>query len=159
MFFIFSSFTLLVCGEKNILPNLINSQEPRPVGAGCFWLLGAGAGATWKKNQEPQPLGKKIRSRSPLKKKSGAGAEAPKKLPAPQPSFFFYQNWYQYNQYIQYNYFKIFKMKFLIYKILNLHLKKKRISRIIVNLPNTKVHKSEQLYYNTNSLSIYLLYN
>ena len=39
-------------------------------GAGCFWLLGAGAGAAWKKNQEPEPLGKK----------SGAGAEADKKL-------------------------------------------------------------------------------
>ena len=24
----FCSFTLLVCGEKNILPNLTNSQEP-----------------------------------------------------------------------------------------------------------------------------------
>ena len=28
----------------------------------------------FKKNQEPEPLGKKIRSRSRLKKKSGAGA-------------------------------------------------------------------------------------
>ena len=27
--------------------------EPEPVGAGCFWLLGAGA--SWKKNQEPEP--------------------------------------------------------------------------------------------------------
>ena len=35
---------------------------PKPVGAGCFWLLGAGA--TWKKT----------RSRSRLEKKSGAGA-------------------------------------------------------------------------------------
>ena len=33
------------------------------VGAGCFWLLGAGAarkktgaGAAWKKSQEPEPL-------------------------------------------------------------------------------------------------------
>ena len=33
-----------------------------PVGAGCFWLLGAGAAR--KKYQEPEPLGKK----------SGAGA-------------------------------------------------------------------------------------
>ena len=30
--------------EKNILPNLTNSQEPEPGGAGCFWLLGAWAG-------------------------------------------------------------------------------------------------------------------
>ena len=37
-------------------------------GAGCFWLLGAGA--AWKKNQEPEPLGKK----------SGARAGAAKKL-------------------------------------------------------------------------------
>ena len=26
-----------------MLPNLTNSQEPEPGGAGCFWLLGAGA--------------------------------------------------------------------------------------------------------------------
>ena len=43
--YFFCRFTLLVCGEKNILANLTNSQEPEPVGAGCFWLLGAGAGA------------------------------------------------------------------------------------------------------------------
>ena len=30
LFYIFCSFTLLVCGEKNILPNLTNSQEPEP---------------------------------------------------------------------------------------------------------------------------------
>ena len=76
MFYIFCRFTLLVCGEKNILANLTNSQEPEPVGAGCFWLLGAGAGAgaawkkksgagaAWEKNQEPEPLEKKVRSRS-----------------------------------------------------------------------------------------------
>ena len=42
-------FKLLVGGEKNILANLTNSQEQKPVGAGCFWLLGvwAGAGAAW----------------------------------------------------------------------------------------------------------------
>ena len=42
-----------------------------------------GAGAAWEKNEEPEPLGKKIRNRSrlkksqepePLEKKSGAGA-------------------------------------------------------------------------------------
>ena len=78
VFIIFCHFTLLVCGEKNILANLTNSQEPEPVRARCFWLLGAGARAAWKKNQEPElepePLGKKIRSRSRFKKKSGAGA-------------------------------------------------------------------------------------
>ena len=87
MFYISCSFTLLVCGEKNILPNLTNSQEPEPVRAGCLWLHGAGARAAWKKNQEPEPLGKKIRnqsrSQSRLKKKSGAGAD--KNLTAPQP--------------------------------------------------------------------------
>ena len=33
----FFRFTLLGCGEKNILANLANSQElePEPVGAGC----------------------------------------------------------------------------------------------------------------------------
>ena len=39
LFYILCSFTLLVCGEKNILPNLTNSQEPESV----FWPLGAGA--------------------------------------------------------------------------------------------------------------------
>ena len=65
-FIFFCSFTLLVCGEKNICQG---------AGAGCFWPLGAGAarkkipgaGApAWEKNQEPEP--------EPLEKKSGAGA-------------------------------------------------------------------------------------
>ena len=65
-FHIFCSFTLLVCGEKNILPNLTNSQESEPV----FWPLGAGAarkkipgaaaGAAREKNQEPEPLEQKV---------------------------------------------------------------------------------------------------
>ena len=59
-FIFFCRFTLLVCGEKNILANLTNSQEP--VDAGCFWLLGAGA--TWKKNRSRSRFLKKIRSRS-----------------------------------------------------------------------------------------------
>ena len=74
-FIFFCRFTLLVCpqtskttGEKNILANLTNSQEP-----GVFGSLepeplekkaGAGARAAWEK----------IRSRSRLKKKSGARA-------------------------------------------------------------------------------------
>ena len=70
------SFTLLVCGKKNILPNLTNSQEAEPE-PGVFGSLepeplekkpGAGAGAAWEKNQEPEPepepLEKKVRSRS-----------------------------------------------------------------------------------------------
>ena len=63
------------------------AKEPELVGAGCFWPLGAGAraarkkipgagaGAAWEKNQEPEPepleknqepepLGKKVSSRS-----------------------------------------------------------------------------------------------
>ena len=68
LFYIFCSFTLLVCGEKNIWPNLTNSQETEPFFFGPF-----GAGATQKKYQEPGLLGKKIRSRSRMKKKSGAG--------------------------------------------------------------------------------------
>ena len=47
-FYCRTRFTLLVCGEKNILANLTNSQEPEP---GVFGSL------------EPEPL----------KKKSGAG--------------------------------------------------------------------------------------
>ena len=72
MFYIFCSFTLLVCGEKNILLNLNSTQEPEP---GVFGSLEP---EPLEKNQEPEtePLGKKIRSRSRsrLKKKSGAGA-------------------------------------------------------------------------------------
>ena len=59
---------LLGCGEKNILPNLTNSQEPEPF----FFPLGAGAARKkyqepvplGKKNQEPERLEKKVRSRS-----------------------------------------------------------------------------------------------
>ena len=79
-FIFFWRFTLLVCGEKNILVNLTNSQEPEP---GVFGSL------------EPEPLEKKNRSRSRLGKKlqAGAGAawkkslepEPEKNLPAPQP--------------------------------------------------------------------------
>ena len=51
----FLQFYLTSCGEKIILPNLTNSQEPEP---GFFWPLGPepeplekGAGAAWEKNQ------------------------------------------------------------------------------------------------------------
>ena len=65
LFYIFCSFTLLVCGEKNILPNFkTNSQEPEP---DFFWGPWSrsrskkipGAWAAWEKNQEPEPLEKK----------------------------------------------------------------------------------------------------
>ena len=51
-------------------------------GAECFWLLGAGA--SWKKKQEPEPLEKKNQEPEPLGKKSeaGAGVGAAKRLPA-----------------------------------------------------------------------------
>ena len=50
-------------GEKNILPNLTNSQEPELF----FWPLGAGAAR--QKYQEPEPLEKKYQEPEPLEKK------------------------------------------------------------------------------------------
>ena len=72
LFYIFCCFTLPVCGEKNILPNLTNRQEPELVFFGPLEPEPLG-----KNYQEPEPLGKKIRSRSHLKKKS--------QEPVPQP--------------------------------------------------------------------------
>ena len=65
--YIFCSFTLLVCGEKNILP-IVRS------GSRFFWPLGAGAAR--KKTGSRSRLGKNQESEpEPLeKKKSGAGA-------------------------------------------------------------------------------------
>ena len=71
MLYIFCSFTLLVCGKKNILPNLTNSQEPEP---GVFGSL----------SQSRSRL-KKYRSRSRLGKKSGAGAAWKKVRSRSQP--------------------------------------------------------------------------
>ena len=51
--------TLLVCGKKNILPNLTNSKEPEPVFFGPL---------------KPEPLEKKYQEPEPLGKKTGAGA-------------------------------------------------------------------------------------
>ena len=51
---IFCSLTLLVCGEKKILPNLTNSQEPETV-----FLAPLSRSQLKKKFQEPEPLGKK----------------------------------------------------------------------------------------------------
>ena len=69
LFYIFCSFTLLVCGEKNILPNLTNSQEPEPEPI-FFGPL----------EPDPELLEKntmsRSQSRSRLGKKSGARAGA-----------------------------------------------------------------------------------
>ena len=68
LFYIFCSFTLLVCAEKNILPivrsrsRFFGSLEPEPLEK----IQGVGAGGAWEKDQEPEPepLKKKVRSRS-----------------------------------------------------------------------------------------------
>ena len=59
--YLFCSFTLLVCGEKNILPRSRSRSQSEP---GVFGPLGAGAarnkvpgaGAALEKNQEPEPI-------------------------------------------------------------------------------------------------------
>ena len=84
LFYIFCSFTLLVCGEKNISPNLTNSQEPEPEPDQLEKeKQEPEPDQLEKEKQEPEPLGKKIRSRSRLKKNQEQ--EPLKKLPAPQP--------------------------------------------------------------------------
>ena len=78
--YIFCSYTLLVCGEKNILP-IVRSRsrffgplEPEQKNTRSRRRLGkksgAGAGAAWKKSQEPEPR---------------------KNLPAPSPQPWFYE--------------------------------------------------------------------
>ena len=62
--YFFCRFTLLVCGEKNILASLTNSQEPEPEPLEKKAGAGAGAEAAWEKNRDPEPLEKKVRSRS-----------------------------------------------------------------------------------------------
>ena len=49
LFYIFCSFTLLVCGENNSLPYLTNSRFFWPLGAGDSRKKIPGAGATWEK--------------------------------------------------------------------------------------------------------------
>ena len=74
MFIFFLQFYLTSLRGKEYF-----AKEPEP---GVFGPLeplekkipGAGAGAAWKKNQEPEPLEKKVREPEPLKN-----------LPAPQP--------------------------------------------------------------------------
>ena len=51
-FIFFCSFTLLVCGEKNILPNLTNIQEPEPLGK----KIRSQSRSRLKKYQEPETL-------------------------------------------------------------------------------------------------------
>ena len=65
-FIFFCSFTLLVCGKKNIFPRSRSRSE-----LGVFGPLEPEPEPEplEKKYQEPEPLGKKIRSRSRLKKK------------------------------------------------------------------------------------------
>ena len=75
-FMLFCSFTLLVSGEKNILPNFANGQEPRP---GFFCPLEL----ELELELEPEPLEKNTRSRSlsRLKKKlAGSPALEKKRL-------------------------------------------------------------------------------
>ena len=69
------------------MPKLTNSQEPEPVFLApwsqglFFWHLGAGAarekktgaGATWGKNQEPEPL-EKSQEPKPIKELAGSPA-------------------------------------------------------------------------------------
>ena len=80
-FIFFCRFTLLVCGEKNILSNLTNSQEPEPGVFSSFepeplekkTRSRSQSRSRLGKNQEPEPLEKKVRSRS-LKKFAGSPA-------------------------------------------------------------------------------------
>ena len=52
---------LSIFGETVMLNKIVVSRAGD--GAGCFWLLGAGA--AWKKNEEPEPLGKKSQEPEP----------------------------------------------------------------------------------------------
>ena len=71
-FIFFLQFYLTSLQEKEYF-----AKKPEPVGAGCFWPLGAGTGAArkkipgaaWEKNQEPEPIEKKVRSRTGAAKK------------------------------------------------------------------------------------------
>jgi len=67
LLYISCSFTLVVCGGKNISPNFTDSQEPEP----------------HAKKQEPEPLGKK--SVAGAAKKKSQEPELLKNYPAPQP--------------------------------------------------------------------------
>ena len=75
----FCSF-ILVCGEKNILPNFRSRVFLTP----WSWSWSR---SRLKKNQEPElePLGKKIKSRSWSSLKKSQEPEPLKNVPAPQP--------------------------------------------------------------------------
>ena len=60
LFYIICSSTLLFCGERNILPNLTNSQEPEPV----FLPL----------EPKPEPLEKRIPGAGAATKLAGSPA-------------------------------------------------------------------------------------
>ena len=66
-FIFFCRFTLIVCGEKNILPNLTNSQESEP---GFFGPMEPEP--LERKYQEPEPLGEINQEPEPLEKKIGS---------------------------------------------------------------------------------------
>ena len=95
LFYIFCRFTLLVFGEKNILPNVTNSQEQES-GFLAPWSWSRsrskkipGAGAAWGKNQEPEP--------DPIEKKAGAakkfaGSQTLATQISPSIGFFFFLN-------------------------------------------------------------------
>ena len=81
--YFFFSFTLLVCGKKNILPRSRSRSEP-----GVFGPLEPEPESLEKKYQEPEPepLWKKNQEPEPLEKKSEEPEPEPlKNLPAPQP--------------------------------------------------------------------------
>ena len=79
-FIFFCSFTLLVCGEKTILPR------------SRVFLAPWSRSRLKKKHLEPEPdsLRKKIRSRSRSRLKKSQEPEPLKNLPAPQPWFHHY---------------------------------------------------------------------
>ena len=73
LFYIFCSFTLLVCGENNILPNLTNSQEPEPLKKNTRSWSWSRSQSRLEKNQEPELLEKKSGARA-AKKLAGSPA-------------------------------------------------------------------------------------
>ena len=86
LFYIFCSFTLLFLRGKEYFAKLNQWSRSRflwPLGAGAARKKIPGAGAAWEKIQKPEPLEKKVRSRSRLKKRQEP--EPLKNLPAPQP--------------------------------------------------------------------------
>ena len=69
---------------------IVRAGEPEPVGAECFWLLGAGAGAAWKKPGAGAAWEKKSGARAGAAWKKNREPEPEKNLPAPQPCLFLF---------------------------------------------------------------------